>query len=359
MLRYIMVRTIWIFIVLLAFLSILFVTIRLVPEYPPTEEKAKETYYAKQESDGYMTVEIVENRREVDKLRESGIDQDECKRCAAIDAEDYFRVYKPVPIAKQYVTWITNILTKWDWGRTTRVEPVNVPVFQLLETRLPVTMKLNFISLLVFMPVGFSLGILAALKKNSVTDNLISLGVMAFISIPSFVIFLLLVMLFGYNLEWLPTQFPASDVTGAIRYKALVLPVLGLSFGSIAGLTRLTRAELTEVLTSEFLLLARTKGLTRKQAVVRHAMRNSMVPLVPSIIFAFVTLLSGSIIIETIYSIPGMGRVYIRALENNNFDYNLLVALSAFYTSISLFAVLVVDLTYGIVDPRIRMGARK
>ena len=134
---------------------------------------------------------------------------------------------------------------------------------------------------------------------------------------------------------------------------------MGLSFGSIASLTRVTRAELTEVLTSEFLLLARTKGLTRPQSIVRHAMRNSMVPLVPGIIGSFVGLLSGSVIIERLYRIPGMGRVYLQALTPNNFDYNLILALSAFYTFISLFAVLLVDLTYGLVDPRIRMGARK
>jgi len=132
-----------------------------------------------------------------------------------------------------------------------------------------------------------------------------------------------------------------------------------LSFGAIAGLTRVTRAELTEVLTSEFLLLARTKGLTRQQAVIRHAMRNSMVPLVPGIIGSFVGLLSGSVIIERIYSIPGTGTIFLRAMEQNNYDYNLILGITAFYTIISLFAVLLVDLSYGLVDPRIRMGAKK
>ena len=119
------------------------------------------------------------------------------------------------------------------------------------------------------------------------------------------------------------------------------------------------RWELSEVLTSEFLLLARTKGLTRRQAVIRHAMRNSMVPLVPGIIGSFVGLLSGSVIIERIYSIPGTGRIFLRAMTQSNYDYNLILGITAFYTIISLFAVLLVDLSYGIVDPRIRMGARK
>jgi len=170
----------------------------------------------------------------------------------------------------------------------------------------------------------------------------------------------LLLLLFGYTLGWVPTQFPASDIDDFwIQFRGLILPVLGLSFGSIAGLTRFTRAELTEVLTSEFLLLARTKGLTQRQAVIRHAMRNSMVPLVPSIIGSFVGLLSGSVIIEVIYSVPGVGRVFLRAMTRGSYDYNLILASTAFYTTIGLFAVLLVDLSYGLVDPRIRMGARR
>ncbi|MDC7242812.1 MAG: ABC transporter permease, partial [Sphaerochaetaceae bacterium] len=111
--------------------------------------------------------------------------------------------------------------------------------------------------------------------------------------------------------------------------------------------------------TSEFLLLARTKGLTQTQAVMRHALRNSMVPIVPSIIGSFVGLLSGSVIIETIYGIPGTGSIYIEALTENRYDYNVILVSTAFYTTIGLIAVLLVDLSYGLVDPRIRMGARK
>jgi ABC-type dipeptide/oligopeptide/nickel transport system permease component len=285
-----------------------------------------------------------------------------CRRCAYFFNDDNdateVRIYKPVPVSTQYFRWLGNIVFDWNWGLSTRVA-VNTPVFDVLKDRIPVTMKLNLLALFFYIPIGFTLGIIAALRKNTVTDNVISLGVMIFISVPSFVIMTMLVMIFGYQLEWLPTQFPSNDISGAIQITGLILPVLGLSFGAIAGLTRVTRAELTEVLTSEFLLLARTKGLTRTQAVIRHAMRNSMVPLVPGIIFSFVGLLSGSIIIERIYSVPGTGRVFLRAMTQSSYDYNVILGTTAFYTSISLFAVLLVDLSYGIVDPRIRMGARR
>lgn len=356
MIRYILVRTVWVFIVLCTILSLNFTLLKLAPEYPPTTEDAREIYYAKQVSDGYMKVRLEKDIDEVIAIRNGEVEM--CNKCYYVDEDDQYRIYYPVPISVQYVNWVKNVVTKWDWGLSTRVE-VNKPVFEVLEERINVTMKLNLIALFFYIPIGFTLGIIAALRKNGVIDNIISFSVMVFISVPIFVVMTILVMTFGYHLKWVPEIFPAADADLNIQLMGLILPVLGLSFGSIAGLTRTTRAELTEVLTSEFLLLARTKGLTRRQAVLRHAMRNSMVPLVPGIIGSFVGLLSGSVVIEKIYSIPGTGRVFLRAMEKNNYDFNLILATTAFYTIISLFAVLLVDLSYGVVDPRIRMGARK
>jgi oligopeptide transport system permease protein len=358
MIKYTLVRTVWVFLVLAIILSLNFVLLKIAPSYPPTTENDRNIYYTRQVTDGYMTTRIENDPITVEKLRSGEIPLDPRSWYKYEPQYEQYRIYEPVPIAVQYVRWVRNVVVDWNWGTSTRFA-VNTPVFQVLETRIPVTLKLNLIALFFYIPIGFGLGILAALKKNSVTDNAISFGVMIFISVPSFVIMTFLVMLFGYSLNWLPQQFPAADVTGAMQFTGLILPVLGLSFGAVAGLTRVTRAELTEVLTSEFLLLARTKGLTRQQAVIRHAMRNSMVPLIPGIIGSFVGLLSGSVIIEQIYSVPGTGTIFLRAMELNNYDYNLILGITAFYTVISLFAVLLVDLSYGIVDPRIRMGARK
>ncbi len=358
MIRYTIIRTLWIFIILFAVLSINFTMLRLAPDYPPPTEEERDIWYARQVSDGFMTERIVRDEDKVEEIRQGLRDGtlERQRNDRYVDETTQFRIFEPVPISRQYIHWLNNIATEWNWGYSTRVQ-ANVPVFDVLVSRIPITVQLNLIALFFYIPFGFSLGILAALKKNSLADNVISVGVMIFISIPSFVVMSILVLVFGYQLDWLPSQFPPGDVTGFIQLSALVLPVLGLSFGAVAGLTRTTRAELTEVLTSEFLLLARTKGLTRPQAVVRHAMRNSMVPLIPGIIFSFVGLLSGSVIIERIYSIPGTGRIYIRALQEN--DFNLVLGVTAFYTIVSLFAVLLVDLSYGVVDPRIRMGARK
>ena len=133
--------------------------------------------------------------------------------------------------------------------------------------------------------------------------------------------------------------------------------VFCMSFGSIAGYTRFTRAELTEVLTSEFMLLARTKGLTRAQATVRHAMKNCMVVILPAIFGNFIGILSGSLIIEGIFSVPGVGGLYLSSI--NAQDYPMFILLTVFYTSIGLLASIVVDVSYGFIDPRIRMGSKK
>ena len=364
MLRYTLIRTVWVFIILVTVLSINFILLKNAPEFPPTDPDQADIYYARQVADGYMTVvlerdpEMVQMLR--DKIRNPNNHPDLVliRNARYVDEGTQFRIFTPVPLINQYFSWVRNIVLDWNWGVSTRVQ-ANVPVYDVLLSRIPVTVRLNLVALFFYIPVGFALGIFAALRKDTVTDNVISVFVMILISLPSFVTMTFLVLIFGYGLGWLPAQFPPADVTGAIRYTAYILPVLGLSFGAVASLTRVSRSELTEVLTSEFLLLARTKGLSRTQAVLRHAMRNSMVPLVPGIIGSFVGLLSGSVIIEVIYSIPGTGRIFIRAMSQGNYDFNLILGITAFYTIISLFAILLVDLSYGLVDPRIRIGAKR
>ena len=160
-----------------------------------------------------------------------------------------------------------------------------------------------------------------------------------------------------FKLGWFKiTVIPGTDYFDWEVFKSMIPAVLCLSFGSIAGYTRFTRAELTEVLTSEYMLLARTKGLTKGQATVRHALRNAMVPIFPSIVGEFVSVLSGSLIIENIFSINGVGGLYLDAINAQDYDFFML--LSAFYIFIGLAAAIVIDLSYGFIDPRIRMGAK-
>ena len=154
----------------------------------------------------------------------------------------------------------------------------------------------------------------------------------------------------------LPTLLIPFNYLTVDMFWSLVPAIIALGFGTVAGLARYTRAELCEVLTQEYMLLARTKGLTRGQATVRHALRNSMVPIFPMIMGEFIGIIGGSLIIEQIFGIPGVGPLYIKSITS--LDYNFYMLLNCFYTAVGLASGLLVDLSYGFVDPRIRMGEK-
>lgn len=277
-----------------------------------------------------------------------------------LDTKNYY--FYPTPILKQYLNWIKNIVTEWNWGTSSYIK-INTDAFLVILEKLPTSIKINVFSVIFSVPLGILLGILAALKKNKPTDHVISTLVMIFISIPSFVLITFMMLFLCYlplqktGVEFLPTQWPESTAPLIKKVLGYIIPVFCLSFGSICGYCRFTRAELCEVMSSEYLLLARTKGLTKKQAITRHALRNAMVPIVPSILAEVIGLLSGSMILEQLYGIPGIGKLYVVAM--NAKDYNVLFVDMALFTTISLLAGIVLDLSYGFIDPRIRMGARK
>ena len=272
------------------------------------------------------------------------------------DGSEHWFYQKPIP--EQYIKWIGNIFTKWDWGTSTVIEPGS-SAMNIIGRLLPTTMIVNIISVVISVPLGIALGILAGLHKNTWIDHTISTLVMIFISIPSFVIITLMLYAFAFQNQWLPTMWPDSDQTALTRFLGLIIPVVSLSFGSVCGYTRFVRAELCEVMSSEYLLLARTKGLTKNQAITRHALRNAFVPILPSILAEFIGIFGGSMILESIYNIPGIGDLYIRALDQNNMDYNVLLVDMAVFTTIGLLAGVILDLSYGFIDPRIRMGEKK
>lgn len=264
------------------------------------------------------------------------------------------------PILVQYAIYWKNILTKFDFGVSFKIEYLG-SVNSVIQKRLLPTVLLNVYALIFSIPVGIILGIVAALKKNRWQDHLISTLVMLFVSVPSFVYAFILQYFLGAKLGWLPIQMASSASTGGYftgeMFVSMILPILALSFGSIASLARFTRAELAESLTSEYMLLARAKGLTRAQATLRHALKNAMVPILPTIIAMFVSILSGSLVIEKVFSVPGVGGLYVQSIQE--LDYNVFMAVTVFYTFIGLAANIVVDLSYGFLDPRIRMGAKK
>ncbi len=263
--------------------------------------------------------------------------------------------YYKTPVLQQYFSWIRNIVTRWDWGSSEVIMP-NVDATVIIGERLWTSMKINIFSVIFSVPIGIALGIWAALKKGKMTDTIISTVVMVLISLPGFVLITFLMLLLCYNNAVLPTQWPnPTDPTGK-KVLGYILPVFCLSLGSICGYCRFVRAELCEVMESEYLLLARTKGLTRRQAITRHALRNAMVPIFPSILSEFIGILGGSMILEQLYGIPGIGQLFVRSM--NSQDYNVLFVDMAIFTTLGLLAGVLLDMSYGIIDPRIRMGAR-
>ena len=317
MAKYVVKRVLLMLMTLLIITCMCFVLIRMLPpaELPPND----------------IHSEVIEARRE---------------------AQGYNK-----PYMVQFGIFLRDVFTKWDWGVSDKLY-FGQDVVSLFAKKLPATVFVNLYSILLSIPLGIALGIFAALKKNTWIDYSISTLTMVVISVPSFVFAFLIQYFLAYKLGWFP--FLMKEGTNYFSWSMFVsmLPaVLSLSFGVIASFTRTTRAELTEVLTSEFMLLARTKGLTKAQATVRHALKNCMVVVLPAILSEFISIMSGSLVIEKIFAVPGVGGLYLNAI--NARDYPIFIMVSCFYTAVSLLAGIVMDISYGFIDPRIRMGSKK
>ena len=262
------------------------------------------------------------------------------------------------PIIVQYGIFLRKVFTCWDWGFCTSMGTFLQPVSAYIAEKLPATIYVNVISVLFSLPLGITFGIIAAVNKNRWPDHIIQVFIMFFISVPSFIYAFLLQYFVGYRLNWCPLIFhDGRDFFSWPMFHSAIMPVLALSFGPIAGTMRLIRAELTEQLTADYMLLARSKGLSKAQATVRHALRNSLVPLMPSFLADFIGILGGSMIIEQIFAVPGIGKTYVQSIAVK--DYSVFMAISMFYVSIGLSAGIASDLSYGLIDPRIRMGGTK
>ena len=319
MAKYIIKRILLMFFVLFVITTICFVLIRILPRTLPSDKNQAAAIEARWEALGYNE-----------------------------------------PLLVQYGIYWKNIVTSWDFGTSWYIS-YRTPAWELLTSRFEPTILINLYSMIFSLPIAFLLGIYAANKKNKWQDGVISTLIIVFVSVPSYVYAFLVQYFLYFKLGWLPLQmYSLADAGGSYftwkMFTSMIPAVLSLSFGEIAGMTRFVRAELTETLTSDYMLLARTKGLTRAQATSRHALKNAMVPILPVIISDFIGILGGSMIIEQIFSVPGVGQLYIQAI--NQFDYDVFMLDSIFYTFIGLLAAIVCDLSYGFIDPRIRMGER-
>lgn len=261
------------------------------------------------------------------------------------------------PIYIQYLLYWKHLL-RFDLGLGEQMY-VGQEVSRIILDKIPYTVAVNLYAILLAIPIGLGLGIFAALRKNHWQDHVISTAVVLFISVPSYVYAFLVQYVLCYRTGLFPLTAASRQEVALLSLpmlRSMFPAILSLAFGTIAALTRFSRAELADAMTEDYMLLARTKGLTRGQMIRRHALRNAMVPIFPMILGEFVGILGGSLIIEGIFSIPGVGSLYTTAITVR--DYNFFMALTFFYTLIGLLSSLMVDISYGITDPRIQMGER-
>ncbi len=263
------------------------------------------------------------------------------------------------PIIIQFGLWIRNIIVDGTFGFSYLLRR---DVADIYFSKIPASIRINIFPYLLSIPIAVVLGIIAALKKNKIADHIISVGIIVFISVPFFVTAVLSQYIFYFRLGWAPdykiaTASEFAELGLIYGISTYILPVVVLTIASIPSFARAVRAELTEQLTQDYMLLAMSKGLTRRQAVFRHALKNALIPFLPSIFIGMVLVFNGGIITEQIFRVDGTGRIFLTAF--NGRDYTLLMLVNTFTQFITLVAAIVNDISYTLFDPRIRVGSGK
>ena len=248
------------------------------------------------------------------------------------------------PLPQQFARYLGGIL-RGDFGPSYRYRDYSVS--ELIGNAIPVSMKLGVLAMALAVLVGIGLGTLAALRQNSVLDRLTMGLAMTGISIPVFVIAPLFILFFAVKLQWLPASWSGS--TSAWRF---LLPVVALALPQIAYIARLTRASMIEVLGSDFIRTARAQGLGTAAIIRYHAMKPAMLPVLSYMGPAIAAILTGSVVVEEIFGIPGVGQFFVRGALNR--DYTLVLGIVIFYATLVILLNLIVDVLYGFLDPRIR-----
>lgn len=259
--------------------------------------------------------------------------------------ERYYSLDEPIYV--QYFTYLKRIVT-FDFGPSIKkpTETVN----ELLERGFPISFELGIVTIVVALISGIALGTIAALRHNGIIDYVAMTIAVIGISIPNFILATLFIQVFAVNLGW----FPAATWQ-SVRH--MVLPTLALATGPMAIIARLTRASMLEVLTQDYMKMARAKGLKPWRIVVRHALRNALMPVVTILGTMLAGILTGTFVIEQIFGIPGMGKYFVESI--NNRDYPLIMGTTVFYSAFLVFMLFLVDIVYGFLDPRIKLHKKE
>lgn len=263
------------------------------------------------------------------------------------------------PLHEQYFSWVGK-LARFDLGRSFSSD--SRPVVEKIKERLPVTLSLNIIALLLEFGLAIPIGIMAATHRDSWLDKGLTIFVFVGFAVPTFWLALLLMYFFGVKLNWLPISglhTLGSESYGTLHYlwdmaKHLVMPIMVASFGSLAGLSRYMRSSMLNVIGQDYITTARAKGLSERVVIYKHALRNALLPLITLLGFSIPGLIGGSVIFESIYSIPGMGQLFYQSVMSR--DYPVVMGILVIGAFLTLIGNLIADVCYALADPRIRHG---
>jgi peptide/nickel transport system permease protein len=253
------------------------------------------------------------------------------------------------PATIQYFHWLGNAV-KGDFGTSVNYKD---SILRLIATRLPITLYLAFLSTILSIILGIGAGIICATRRGSFLDGIISFSANMGIAIPTFWLGILGIYLFSLKLGWLPIQGFTSPFTDLSQnLKQIIMPVICLAIPGIAVLARQTRSSLLEVIKQDYIRTAWAKGLRERVIIIRHALKNALIPIVTILGLQIRIVVGGSVIIETIFNIPGMGRLMVNSIFNK--DFAVVQACTLWIAPVVLVANLIVDISYGWLDPRVR-----
>ena len=251
------------------------------------------------------------------------------------------------PIIVRFFLYVKNMLTG-DLGVSYAINK-NFPISSMIKDRLGISILVGLMAMIIGTIIGLILGILSALNHNTWIDNLCSVISVIGVSVPSYVCALLLCYFIAYKLKWFPILYNLKT-----PFASLVLPAVALSVSPIANIARFARSEMIDVLGSDYILLIQSKGVKNYKMIIKHALRNTLIPVITVMGPILVNLMTGSSVIEKIFGIPGIGSLMISGIQQN--DYNVTIACAFVYSAMYIVMMLIVDILYGVIDPRIRVS---
>jgi peptide/nickel transport system permease protein len=263
------------------------------------------------------------------------------------------------PLYQQYFIWLGKLATL-DLGNS--FSPDRRPVSDKILERLPITIAINVLSMILIIIVAIPIGVLSAVHQDSLFDKITGVFVFIGFAMPTFWLALLLMILFGIHLDWLPISgikslnYEYLSTWGAFIdvAKHLLLPVLLSAFGGLAGFSRYMRANMLEVIRQDYITTARAKGLSERVVIYKHALRNALLPVITILGLSVPGLIGGSVIFETIFSIPGMGQLFYMSAMSR--DYPVIMGILFIGAVLTLIGNLIADVSYAVADPRIRVS---